>query len=138
METTTKGREIVCTLKITNCYYKHGCSLCGCGSSARHWTVCEGKDPETGKSITIGEGCLRVGDIDARLRHLAEEYPQDAGWLLGMVGRLRVPSGDEYAEVERAAEAEGPTRRAYEAWHPDATASHATKDAPAQWSELPF
>jgi hypothetical protein len=80
------------------------CTVCGCATDKGE--VCaEGKTPKD-ETVRVCARCLKAGQkqIGARLKDHIRSLQEEVGWLLGLLGGLKVPSYAEWqAETEREA-----------------------------------
>jgi hypothetical protein len=74
-------------VKLVESSQRWTCSVCG--SSAEGST--RGKGVEK-IEVCVCEDCIQAGDIDARLQRRAANLENEAAWVRGLVGRLKVPT----------------------------------------------
>jgi hypothetical protein len=73
---------------------RHPCHVCG-GCTEKVSVLAEG--PER---FRVCETCLKEGDIDLRLAKHAAQLQAQADFISGLIGRLQVPSYEEWEEAQ--------------------------------------
>jgi hypothetical protein len=80
----------VVEIELVNTWYAcHPCTVCG-GYTGKHGVVAKTD------GITVCEQCLEVGNIDERLEMHAQRLEAGALFLRNRVGRLRVPTFEQW------------------------------------------
>lgn len=90
----------------TNVYTRWGCTVCG-GCTEKVSVLCEDRTPqEGGARVRVCEQCLKDRDFDQKLRDQAIGLEQHAAYLRSLIGRLDVPTYQEWLAAEQARDAE--------------------------------
>jgi hypothetical protein len=84
-------------LERTNFFTRWPCTVCG-GHTEKVEVLAESE----GRGVRVCERCLQCGDIDGHLARHAAELEQEAARLRSLIGRLKVPTYQEWeAEMDR-------------------------------------
>lgn len=106
----------VIEIKLVNTWYtNHPCTVCG-GYTEKHGIVAKTD------GITVCEECLKIGNIDERLEIHAQRLEAGALFLRNRVGRLRVPTLEQWQaanEYCNAAYGTDLTREQWDGWTPE-------------------
>src|SRR5258708_19603856 len=81
--------KIEVKLVRTNFYTRWPCTVCG-GCTEKVGVLAEGP------SVRVCERCLQSGDIDGHLARNAAELEQEAARVRSLIGRLKVPTYDQW------------------------------------------
>jgi hypothetical protein len=76
----------------TNVYTRWPCTVCG-GCTEKVGVLAEGPG-----RIRVCEQCLKDGDIDGQLERTAASFERDAAATRALIGRLKVPSYEEWEQ----------------------------------------
>jgi hypothetical protein len=124
----------------TNFYTRWPCRVCG-GHTEKVGVLAEGPG-----GIRVCEKCLKAGDIDARLERHAAELEEIASLTRSLVGRLQVPTFEEWQDEEDrnvaygngiSVEEQRKKREQYEAEWKASTPGAACED-PGDDADFPF
>ena len=98
-----EAEKIELKCEETNVLTRWPCTICG-GYTEKHGVLVEGKAPDGSGTIRCCEFCLRVGEIDARLRKHAERLEAEAAFVRSLMGRLNIPSYDQWVDANEQSE----------------------------------
>jgi hypothetical protein len=88
--------RIKINLVYAKAYTRWPCHVCG-GCADRVTVLAEGRD-DGGDTIRVCETCLKAGDINARLERHAKNLEDYAIAIRSLVGRLQVPTYQEWQD----------------------------------------
>jgi hypothetical protein len=88
----------------TNFFTRYGCDICS-GCTEKVNTLCEVLEGEE-KGLRVCERCLEAGKdmADERLKARIEHLGNLADYLRSLIGRLEIPSFEEWQKAEEKAE----------------------------------
>lgn len=93
---------IIIKFERTNVFTRWHCHVCG-GCTEKDAVLCEGNGAKEG-TIRVCPECLKAGNIDARLEETAQMYERWAAETRSLIGRLVVPTYEQWEEEMMAAD----------------------------------
>lgn len=100
-----KPTEVQAVFKAAPALTRRPCHLCG-GLTEKSAVLVEVPAWHTSHpGFRVCERCIAAGDLDGRLAENADALVREARDLRGLIGRLKVPTFEQWAQAEQLADA---------------------------------